>query len=416
MIEFNPSSPQHISCLLFGGTLTAEGKELIGMFKTGAKKGLEKYKNIKYEVRIAGIGLKPLNDWETKKRGVYSTGEDVLKIIALKKDTDGGKIADTILSIRGLNKELSTYFVSTKDLIYPDGKVHGQYQSCKTSTGRKAHNNPNLGNQPKPPSNVTKHFVSRFTNGIMIAADYKSIDVRCEAELCGDRQYIQDTIDEVDMHTKNLSLALKVNYEAALKVVASEHGKALRSKIKGFTFSQQYLASVKTSAKASGLTEQEVTDILEARKQEYPQLYKWHTNNNQEVEKYGFYYNMLGMKWYFKQYPTPLWKQSQGVMEQYSPNEISNFKTQGTAGCIVDIMIGKFWREKALYNRDKYSMVNQVHDNLILDCKEEYKEDAKKDLKVLEDWVNVCYNIFKYQWKVPIKIEISEGKSWYECF
>ena len=43
MIGFNPASSQHISALLFGGTLKADSKEAIGVFKGGAKKGLEKF-------------------------------------------------------------------------------------------------------------------------------------------------------------------------------------------------------------------------------------------------------------------------------------------------------------------------------------------------------------------------------------
>lgn len=463
MLMFNPDSPVQLSILLFGGVIQCEGKELVGVFKGGKQKGLDKYKNIKYEVKIEGLGLKPLDSWKTKKEGIYQTNEEVLKVLANKEGCllspqkgdllsrfyAAKEISTLILNIRGVQKELSTYYISTKELIYPDGCIHGQYQSCKTGTGRKAHNNPNLGNQPKPPSNVTKHFVSRFNEiksitlinkgpwiktengeisnpgdnpiviynkGILLCADYKSIDVRCEAELCQDKNYIQDTINEVDTHIKNLALAQKISYEEAVKLCETEEGKKLRSKIKGFTFSQQYLASIKTSAKASGLTEAEVSDILDARKKEYPELYKWHIKNNVEVEQYGYYSNMLGIRFYFKAYSTPEWKQRQGVYEQYSPNEISNYKTQGTAGCIVDIMIGKFWREKALYNRDKYLIINQVHDNLILDCKGEYKEQAKEDLKLLESWIEVCYDKFKYKWTVPIKVEISEGVSWFECF
>ena len=52
-------------------------------------------------------------------------------------------------------------------------------------------------------------------------------------------------------------------------------------------------------------------------------------------------------------------------------------------------------------------MVLQVHDELMLDCPLEEKEQATKILKEeMENAVNL---------KVPLTVDISTGKSWYEA-
>ena len=54
----------------------------------------------------------------------------------------------------------------------------------------------------------------------------------------------------------------------------------------------------------------------------------------------------------------------------------------------------------------KAKVVLQVHDELILEVKEDQKEKAKTILK--QSMEN------GYKMEVPLKVEISEGKSWYE--
>ncbi len=163
MRNINFSSPGDISLLMFGGTIKEECQVPImnelgvqERYKTGQKRGeLKTKKGIKL-IEVKGLGLKPLKDWETKKKGVYSTDEAVLKKIAIKPNTDAGKIALLMLELRGLEKELGTYYAGQKKgkktgfehLIYPDSCIRGSINHCQTDTGRTASNRPNLQNVP----------------------------------------------------------------------------------------------------------------------------------------------------------------------------------------------------------------------------------------------------------------------------
>ncbi len=85
MIVFNLNSPQHLSVLLFGGTLLDNQKEpmldsegMILRVKSGKTKGQIKTRIVEKEIKIAGLGIKPDKSWETKKKGIYQTNEPVL--------------------------------------------------------------------------------------------------------------------------------------------------------------------------------------------------------------------------------------------------------------------------------------------------------------------------------------------------
>jgi len=91
--QFNFNSGQHMSLLLFGGTLEIEAIEPIknedGTFKlikNGKNKDQIKVKKVKKEVYIQGLGIQPLKSWKTKIEGRYMTNHNVLQFIAQNKE------------------------------------------------------------------------------------------------------------------------------------------------------------------------------------------------------------------------------------------------------------------------------------------------------------------------------------------
>lgn len=427
MIDFNCDSNDHLSILFFGGELKETVKEPIiddqgnfAVIKSGNNKGQLKLRNTEKIIKIPGLKLKPLMEWKTKKDGFYQTNEDVLTLLKQKKDTEAGKIATLILKIRELNKQISTYYEATEELLYPDNCLHAQFNHVQTDTGRLSSKAPNIQNQPKSfESKVKEHFTSRFgEQGILIEADFSQLEVRVEAQLSKDLKFMHDVLNGVDFHTKRLALKEKVMYEQALKKVKDEKDTEWikkRSKVKGFSFAKQYGAGPAKIAEQSGLTIEEVKDLMQAEAKEYPTLALYHQWLKQTVEKQGYYQSFTGRKYYFKKYPAPLWLQRKGIKENYKPTEIQNYMTQGTATADISmILIGKFWREKALHNRNKYLMVNTVHDSILLDCTYINKLHAINDLTLLET-LDIIKESFNYDWNIPIKTDIKTAKSWYEC-
>jgi len=144
---FNPLSPEHVSLLLFGGPITyKEDVVQIGpdgnpiVYKTGAKKGLPKTKKHEKTFDYDGIGLVPLG--EPNKKGIYSTSEEVLS--ELKHP-----VADAVLELRALYKDVETYYKGYSKLVWPDGLIHPNINHCSTRTGRQSCTQPNLQNASK---------------------------------------------------------------------------------------------------------------------------------------------------------------------------------------------------------------------------------------------------------------------------
>lgn len=189
--------------------------------------------------------------------------------------------------------------------------------------------------------------------------------------------------------------------------------KKARSAVKGFSFARAYGAGPKKIAEQTGLSLAEIDKIIKEEAKTYPVLDKWNAYNKETVERQGYYTDPWGQRYCFTKYPNKFaW---QTGTESYNPNEMLNYIIQGFAtGIVVFVMIGIFWRQKALYNRDRYLMINTVHDSLMLDCKKTYLRQAAKDLTILEDVGKVSERDFNYKFIVPIKVDIEAGKTWYD--
>lgn len=151
----NLGSAQQLSLVLFGGIIKKEqdipiinelGQQIL--FKTGSKRGKVKTKKQKIDIKIKGMGVKPLREWETKKNGIYQTNDKILKLLSKKENTDAGMLAKIMLEIRELEKMVGTYYEGFENKIHKDGLLHGNINHVSTDTGRTSSNKPNIQNIP----------------------------------------------------------------------------------------------------------------------------------------------------------------------------------------------------------------------------------------------------------------------------
>ena len=159
--EFNTESGDHLSALLYGGTIVIPRKELIGVYKTGERKGEDKYgwKDTSYHMPQL---VKPKAGSELKKAGFWATGEDVLK--SLKPKGEAKKIIATILELAKLEKIVSTYYLGLPALRvkmnWKEGMLYGNLNQVTARTGRLSSTKPNIQNLG---SGIKVLFGSRFS-------------------------------------------------------------------------------------------------------------------------------------------------------------------------------------------------------------------------------------------------------------
>jgi DNA polymerase I-like protein with 3'-5' exonuclease and polymerase domains len=151
----NPESKDHLSVLLFGGNVKYKKKVNVldddGVpvkFKSGKRVGQIKTKMIQDEEFVRGLcHHAPAGEWETKKAGIYSTDENVLKyIIDNEANRNAVDFCEMLLEFRTLSKEIGTYYGPYISLVHEDGCIHGKLLHTNTSTGRLSSQSPNLQN------------------------------------------------------------------------------------------------------------------------------------------------------------------------------------------------------------------------------------------------------------------------------
>ena len=83
-----------------------------------------------------------------------------------------------------------------------------------------------------------------------------------------------------------------------------------------------------------------------------------------------------------------------------------NTPIQGTAADIMKIAMINL-DDKLKQTKADAKLILQVHDELIIECKKEQKEQVKQILQ--ESMENAA------KLSIPLKVEISEAKNWYEA-
>jgi len=150
MIDFklNWNSNNEKSAILYGGTVGRTIQVPIGHFKSGARVGQVKYKNVESFTEFPQL-VKPLQGQRGSDEPNTSVAEDVLR--SLKPTKYAKKIINLILERAKLEKLNGTYLkgLPKKMETYCWGDyLHGQYNQCTAVTGRIASSSPNMQNIP----------------------------------------------------------------------------------------------------------------------------------------------------------------------------------------------------------------------------------------------------------------------------
>lgn len=160
-IPINFQSRDHLSAYLYGGTIVDEVRLPIGVYKTGAKTGLPRYKVVEYKYDLPQL-IKPSEGSELAKEGYYATDEGTLR--SIKCNREARKRLDLVLERSKSSKLVGTYYRGIPELIeemdWPSGTIHGNLNQCVAATGRLSSSRPNLQNFA---GQVDRLLKSRFT-------------------------------------------------------------------------------------------------------------------------------------------------------------------------------------------------------------------------------------------------------------
>ena len=325
-----------------------------------------------------------------KTKTGYSTAADVLEGLA-----DKYRIADKVLEYRMLTKLKSTYADGLSTFIENDGRIHGSFNQTVTATGRLSSANPNLQNIPirmELGREIRKVFIPE-DGFIFLDADYSQIELRVLAHMSGDEKLIEVYNQARDIHAMTASQVFHVPFEE----VTPEQ----RRNAKAVNFGIIYGISSFGLGRDLSISRNEAKEYIDNYFYTYPKIKTFLDGLVESAKHNGYSETFFG-----RRRPIPEIKAKNAVTRQFGERVAMNAPIQGTAADIMKLaMIRVYDALKAMDMRSR--LIIQVHDEILVETFEEEKERVREI--ITDSMVNAV------SFKVPLEIEINEGKNWFEA-
>ena len=325
-----------------------------------------------------------------KTKSGYSTDVDVLE--KLKEEHP---IIEKILEYRQITKLNSTYVEGMLPFINPKTKrIHTFFHQTVTATGRISSTEPNLQNIPTRTElgkNLRKVFKAKEGN-VFIDADYSQIELRILAHMSNDKIMVEAFNNDDDIHSICASRIFKVPLE--------EVTKELRSKAKAVNFGIVYGISDFGLAEQTGIRRKEAKQYIDQYLEEYHGIKEFMNEVIEETKQKGYVETLFGRRRYI-----PEMKSSNYMVRKFGERAAMNTPIQGTAADIMKMAMIETARKLEEENL-KAKIVLQIHDELLIEAPEEEAEKVKQLL------VEAMENI--YELRIKLKVEVEQGKSWFD--
>lgn len=324
-----------------------------------------------------------------KTKTGYSTDVEVLEKLASKHE-----IAEYILKYRSLNKLISTYLEGIIDYIMDDGRVRTSFKQMITATGRLSSVDPNLQNIPirsEEGRNIRKVFISD-KNKVFIDADYSQIELRVLAHLSKDSVMIESFKNYLDIHNKTAS--------EVFGVPISEVTDNQRRSAKAVNFGIVYGISDYGLSKDLNISRNEARQYIDGYLNTYPSIKNYMEEIVNKAKSDGFVTTILDRKRYIPEINSKNFN-----IRSFGERIALNTPIQGSAADIIKIAMIKVY-ERLKNEKVRAKLILQIHDELIIECEESEKEIVKNILK------DSMENVYKLD--LPLKVDVCEGRNWYE--
>lgn len=341
--------------------------------------------NINSPRQIADVLFKDLKLYSPRGN---STSVEALSIIA-----DDHPIVPLILRYRKYSKLVSTYTDGLIPHIKKDKKIHTYFNQALTATGRLSSSSPNLQNISSIDEESKKikrafHFAEEGYS--LMSLDYAQVELRILAELSNCKKYKEVFSTARDLHTETAKLIFNTD----------EITKEERRKAKAVNFAVIYGTTTFGLSEQIGCSQKEAQEIIKGFYRSYPEIEEYLQKVATEAEQNGYVSTMLGHRRYVQAIHDPNFNN-----RERAKREAINAPVQGSAADLIKM---------AMINIDKFliegnyrtKVLLQIHDELILAVPDEEIEVMKEKIKDIM--------VSALPLSVPLEVEITIGKTWYD--
>lgn len=318
--------------------------------------------------------------------------------VTLDRLKDAHPIINYIIEYRELSKLKSTYVDALPELVNPKtGRVHTSYNQTGSATGRFSSSNPNLQNIPIRTDlgrEVRRAFVAP-EGYVLLAVDYSQIELRVMAHISQDETLISAFRQGLDIHQATAATVSGIDPDD----VTYEQ----RSFAKRVNFGLMYGMGAFRLARDSELTLAEAEEFVATYFERMPGVERYIEDTKAFVWEHGYTETLYGRR---REYPAI--KGGQRSRSTASEERAAiNMPIQGTAADILKQSMLNLYERLNQESVDA-TMILQVHDELVLEVKEDDLE-ATKDIVV--ETMESAFPDGK-PLLVPIKANASYGKNW----
>jgi len=322
-------------------------------------------------------------------KGAPSTAEPVLQELAHEHE-----LPRLIVEHRSLSKLKSTYTDTLPELIHHrTGRVHTSYHQAVTATGRLSSSEPNLQNIPirtQEGRRIRQAFIA--PKGYkLLAADYSQIELRIMAHLSGDKGLLKAFEHGEDIHKATAAEVFGVS----LIEVSSDQ----RRSAKAINFGLIYGMSAFGLARQLGVERKVAQEYIDRYFERYPGVLRYMDNIRKQAHEDGYVETLYGRRLYL-----PEINARNKQLQQAAERTAINAPMQGTAADIIKramIDVDQWLYEN---HADDAVMTMQVHDELIIEVREDVVE------KVRDGLVQRMSAAAKLD--VPLLVEAGVGDNW----
>ena len=317
------------------------------------------------------------------EKGGYSTNESQLSKL---KDYE---IAKLILNYRGIAKKISTYLEPYPGYVMQKtGRIHTSFNPYDTRTSRLSSNSPNLQNLPNKTGKEVRKMIVAPPDHWMVLADYGQIEARLIGISSQDEVFCEALWNSYDVHMEWAEI-IAGEYP---KIIGGSHKlndpsamKKFRAAIKNrWVFPAFYGAQPASISKAMKLPLEITLDIFKEFWRTFKGVKEWQKWFLKRYDDLGYTETLLGIR-----RRAPL-----------SMNAILNSPIQGLASQICLAGMNRL-------NAKGIETIMQIHDDIPSYV---HNDDLEETVDIIAK--ELCYVPHPFV-NVPISVEISIGKDWY---
>lgn len=454
---FNINSPDHKSAVLFGGDIKIEVVESVGEYKNGKPK----FKKVSYIVPVEGFGVCPSLSIPGKKEGLYSTGDAIMKKIAIETDRCDLKEYCTLQKKAMMYKKAAKTYCQAFIDRSVGGVLHPNFNNTLTTTSRLSSSAPNMQNISKRNEfGIILHRLFVAPEGWKcVSIDFAQLEIWVLAWLSRDEVLTADLLSGVDLHIKRLGYYNDKSYDELYNLCKVENDPfwiKQRSSAKTVSYQMAYGAQPKKVAESTGLDIEIVekifakeaetykgADALSARVREaiessatfsrakdIPASAKRGKNGSricgnvellpifdksgnvvytqEEIRKVGKWKSPTGKQYHFLDVGRLT---KRGLIRNFSFTQPKNYPMQGTASDVQGATTAELLK-MLLLRSDKIKMINEVHDSKWFYVREDVLDSCLRHLKdVIEDVPKIMTKRFgvKIPFKFPVDFEVGDN-------